>query len=253
MINPVCVDTVLKHAGAAPGGDDLVSIAVSLHNYGRFLPECLESVAAQLHGPLELIVVDDASAKDDSLAVAQAWMAANSQRFVRTLLLRHRRNQGLAQTRNTAFAAAHAAYVFVLDADNALYPRAIGRMHSVARREAAAAAYCQLEFFGNQSCLGHADVWDSRRLQRGNYIDAMALVNKRAWHDAGGYTHLEGGWDDYDFWCKFAGQGLSALYIPETLCRYRVHDGSMLRTEHAAHSERLAVQMSLRHPWLRLG
>jgi hypothetical protein len=78
----------------------------------------------------------------------------------------------------------------------------------------------------------------------------MALVCKRAWHEVGGYTHLEGGWEDYDFWCKFIEHGMVAAYVPEILCRYRVHDGSMLHTEHRHRSEDLAVRMTLRHPWL---
>ena len=251
MISPIAFETVLDRGTAAPA-DDLVSVAVSLYNYARFLPECLDSVAAQRHRNLELIVVDDASSRDDSLAVAETWMAAHSGRFARSLLVRHRRNQGLAQTRNTAFAAARAAYVFVLDADNAIYPRAIGRLHAVARREELAAAYTQLEFFGTQSRLGYADVWDSSQFRSGNYVDAMALIGKRAWRDVGGYTHLDGGWEDYDFWCKFIGQGLTAAYVPEILCRYRVHGDSMLHTQHAARSDQLAVQMALRHPWLQL-
>ena len=252
MLSPVAAETVLDHGGASPPPDDLVSVAISLYNYARFLPECLESVAAQLHQNLELIVVDDASDKDNSLSVAMAWLSAHTGRFARTLLLRHRRNQGLAQARNTAFGAAQGQYVFVLDADNALYPRAIGRLLGVARREAFPAVYSQLEFFGTQSCLGLADLWDSERLRYGNYVDAMALVSKRAWRNAGGYTHLDGGWEDYDFWCTFVGQGLSAAYVPEILCRYRVHGESMLHTQHLLYAEQLGVQLAMRHPWLRL-
>ena len=247
----VGVETVLDRGdGALP--DDLVCVAVSLHNYARFLPDCLESVAAQRHAALDLIVVDDASAQDDSLAVARAWIEANSARFARTLLLRHRRNQGLAQTRNTAFAAARAQHVFVLDADNALYPRAIGRLHAVMAREGVAAAYTQLEYFGAQSRLGYADTWEPEQFRATNYVDAMALVSRQAWREVGGYTHLDGGWEDYDFWCKFVDNGLIAAYVPEILCRYRVHDGSMLHTEHRARAEALALQMTMRHPWLRL-
>jgi hypothetical protein len=46
---------------------------------------------------------------------------------------------------------------------------------------------------------------------------------------------------------------LVATFVPEILCRYRVHGASMLDTEHHDHSATLAVQMMLRHPWLRLG
>ena len=252
MSTPVAVDTVLDLRDPSAPPDEMVSVTVSLYDYARFLPACLDSVAAQRHQPLELIVVDDASSKDDSVAVARGWLEAHRDRFHRVALLRHRRNQGLAQARNTGFAAARAPCVFVLDADNALYPRAIARLYDTMRCQDVAAAYTQLEYFGAETGLGFADTWDATAFRTANYVDAMALVRKRAWRDVGGYTHLEGGWEDYDFWCKFVEHGLYAAFVPEILCRYRVHPDSMLRTEHLEQSERLVLQMMQRHPWLHI-
>jgi glycosyltransferase involved in cell wall biosynthesis len=247
----IAAETRFEQARAEAPDADLVSVAVSLYDYAKFLPGCLDSVAAQTHDALELIVVDDAST-DESARVAHAWLAAHAERFARVLLLRHRRNQGLAEARNTAFAAARGACVFVLDADNLLYPRAIARLHAALRDEAFAAAYAQLEFFGAERGLGYADVWERTLFLRENYVDAMALVRRRAWEAVGGYEHIDGGWEDYDFWCKFIDRGLAAAFVPQILCRYRVHENSMLRTEHQGQRRRLCVQMRLRHPWLEV-
>ncbi len=242
----------LFERGAAVADDHLVSVVVSLHDYARFLPACLDSVAAQTHGRLELVVVDDASDADDGPEVAASWLARHADRFARALLLRHRRNQGVAEARNTGFAHAHGDFVFVLDADNMVYPRAIARLHAVLRAEPFDAAYTQLEFFGAEQRLGYADTWRRENFLHENFVDAMALVSRRAWEAVGGYTPIEGGWEDYDFWCKFIDRGLAAAFVPEILCRYRVHDGSMLRTEHRGQRQNLAVQLTLRHPWLRV-
>lgn len=246
------VDTVFLQTGQAKPPPDLVTVAVSLFNYAHFLPECLESVAAQRHEPIELIVVDDGSTDGESVPVARSWMEANADRFRRVLLLRHRRNQGLAQTRNTAFEHARGANVFVLDADNQIYPRAIGRLQQAMEDGGFAAAYTQLELFGAKTGVGLADVWQPEWLRHGNHVDAMALVSVRAWRDVGGYTHMDGGWEDYDFWCKFVEQGLVAGFVPEVLCRYRVHPTSMLRAETSRAYGDLFVEMTLRHPWLSL-
>jgi glycosyltransferase involved in cell wall biosynthesis len=232
--------------------EDLVTVAVSLYNYGRFLPECLESVLAQRHPHLELVVVDDASETDDSVAVARAWLSEHAQSFARVQLLRHARNQGLAEARNTAFAAARSEFVFVLDADNMIYPRAISRLYEVMRHREFAAAYTQLEFFGSERRLGFADVFEKDRLIPGNYIDAMALVSKRTWESVGGYTHMEG-WEDYDFWCKVVDCGLAAAYVPEILCRYRVHPASMLRNDTVKSLQQIVVELTMRHPWISIG
>ncbi len=245
-------ETVFEAARDDASPSDLVTVTVSLYNYAEFLPECLDSIAAQRHAALELVVVDDASAKDASVAVARDWMQAHSERFSRVKLLRHRRNQGLAQARNTGFLHAQGANVFVLDADNALYPRAIGRLHHAIATSAAAAAYTQHELFGAKHGVGLADVWQPRWLRHGNYIDAMALISRRAWRDVGGYSHVEGGWEDYDFWCKFIEQGYVAAFVPEMLCRYRVHRASMLRTETARSYDAVFVEMTMRHPWMKL-
>ena len=245
-------ETLFAHETSAAPAEALVSVAVSLHNYARFVPECLGSVAAQTHGPLDLIVVDDASDADDGAEVAAEWLAAHAGRFARALLLRHRRNQGLAETRNTGFAHARGEAVFVLDADNVLYPRAIARLHATMRAEAFDAAYSQLEFFGAEQRLGYADIWRRENFAAENYVDAMALVSRRAWAAVGGYTGFDGGWEDYDFWCKFIDGGMVAAFVPEILCRYRVHEHSMLRTEHRGRREDLAVRLTLRHPWLRI-
>ena len=104
-------DVVFQHMRDEEPPGDLVTVAVSLYNYAQFLPECLDSVLAQRHAAIELIVVDDVSTADDSLAVASAWLQEHAQRFSSVLLLRHRRNQGLARARNTAFAHARASHV----------------------------------------------------------------------------------------------------------------------------------------------
>ena len=84
-------------------------MVVSLYNYAGRIEEALNSVAEQTETALELVVVDDVST-DDGVEVVRAWMQAHQTRFSRCLLLRHRRNSGLAAARNTAFDATHAAW-----------------------------------------------------------------------------------------------------------------------------------------------
>ena len=246
------LEVLLDRPGEISDHPDLVTVAVSLFNYARFLPDCLQSVFAQRHAPIELVVIDDASTDGESVQAALGWMHGHSGRFARTLLLRHKRNQGLAQARNTAFRHARSKAVFVIDADNELYPRAIGRLHAALQTSGAAVAYSQLEIFGDRQGIGQADIWRPEWLRHGNYIDAMSLVSRRAWLDVGGYTHIEGGWEDYEFWCKLIEQGYEGAFVPEALCRYRVHSTSMLRTETARSYDAVFVEMTLRHPWLRL-
>ncbi len=252
MTTEVPTEIVFQHTGNSAASPELVTVAVSLFHYERFLPDCLHSVLRQRHETIELIVVDDHSTEDGSIDVALGWLERHADRFARALLLRHTRNQGLAQARNTAFAHARGAAVFVMDADNEIYPRAIGRLHTAMETSGAAVTYTQLELFGAKRTIGLADIWQPEWLRHGNYVDAMSLISRRAWRDVGGYTHIEGGWEDYDFWCKLIEQGYRAAFVPEILCRYRVHRTSMLRTESARSYDAMFVEMTMRHPWMKL-
>lgn len=228
-----------------------VTVAVSLYNYQSYIGDALDSVVQQTHANTELIVVDDAST-DGSIAVARSWIEQSGARLARARLLAHRKNAGLAQARNTAFAAAGNEFVFVLDADNALYPDAIAKLLSACLSSGAEAAYSHLEYFGHASGLCASSFWNPPGLATGNYIDAMALIRKSAWQAVGGYSHIEFGWEDYDLWCKFVERGFRGVFVPEILCRYRMHPASMLHRSTSPNIGRLRAEMMKRHPWLRL-
>lgn len=227
---------------------NLVSVCVTVFNYARYLDTCLDSLAAQTHQALEVIIVDDRSDQDDSLEVAVAWAREHHARFARICVLSHVRNQGPAQARNTAFSNATGKYVFIIDADNEIYPRAIARLLMAAQDGPFDACYSQIEVFGRERRTGMADIWDPVEMRRENYVDVMALVSRAAWEQVQGFSHIEAGWEDYDFWLKFIGGGLRAAYVPEILCRYRAHEKSRTYTEaHVAH-ESLKLIMAFRHP-----
>ena len=235
-----------------PAQNPAVTTIVTLFNYAKYVEECLESIAAQTQTGIELVVVDDCST-DDGLGVVQSWLDRNESALAGHRVLTHTTNMGLAYARNTAFLNAAADRVFVMDADNALYPRAIERCMQAMSDSGAAGAYTQLEYFGDRPGVGEADFWSKDRFKPKNYIDAMALISKAAWQKVGGYTQLTvSGWEDYDFWCKFVEHGLSCAFVPELLCRYRTHATSMLMTETNPNAGELLLQMSIRHPWLEL-
>jgi glycosyltransferase involved in cell wall biosynthesis len=249
---PVEVDVALETQSASSPGTGVTAI-ITLYNYAHFVMDALDSVFHQTHANLDLIVVDDHSS-DGSLVVAKTWLEEHHTRFARAKLLRHKANYGLAQSRNTAFESSANEFIFVLDADNEIYPEAIKKLLSACINAGSEAAYSQLEYFGEQSGLGRADVWERGAFRRGNYIDAMALIRKYAWSAVGGYSDFEiSGWEDYDLWCKFVEHNFRGTYVAEILCRYRVHKSSMLNVETNPNTALAMLEMMFRHPWLELG
>ncbi len=132
----------------------LVTIGITCYNDARYVTRCLESVFAQTHDNLEVIVVDDCST-DDSVAHIQKYGD-------RVRLIEHVRNSGGYMTgRKEVIAAATGEYVCHLDADDFLQP------DFVERHVAAFAADQQLDWVAGNLIIVDAegkqtDRWDYR-------------------------------------------------------------------------------------------
>ncbi len=238
---------------SAPDGTS-VTVCVSLFNYGHYVIDCLESVAHQTLEPLSLIVVDDASTDQGPESVS-TWIEEHRGRFTEATLIRHASNRGLAAARNHAVSRARTPFVFILDADNLLYPRCLEALSRAASADGVAFAYSIIEQFGEVRGLQGCDGWSPTQLARGNYVDAMALLRRTTWERVGGYRAMStGGWEDYDFWCRCVESELSGVLVPEILCRYRLHGRSMLRrsTDTLRNHLRVCDEIRAAHPWVEL-
>ena len=205
----------------------------------------------------ELIVVDDAST-DDSLEVVRNFQCDNSAMISRLASFHcevHARNRGLAEARNTAFHLARATNILVLDADNFLLPQACSCLLSAitSAPNSVGAVYPILAVQGHtHQSIANELPWDPQRFLTGNYIDAFALVRFEAWKRVGGFIHTPGGWEDFDFWCRFVECNLDAKQVPKLLGVYRHHLDSMKNTETKASQPELSRLLQQRYPWLEL-
>jgi GT2 family glycosyltransferase len=256
-LTPQPNQTLLFESGQPNQGQ--LAVCVSLYNYADRIIEALNSVLDQRSiAPIELIVVDDAST-DHGALVVQAWMDEHQSRFGRCLLLQHTSNSGLASARNTAFGIASSPWCFVLDADNALDPLALCHCGALA---AASDPRCAVihSLVRVRSERGRDDSrvlvsdhpWQESHFLNGNYIDAMALVRREAWQEVGGYSHIPGGWEDFDFWCSLVDAGWHGLLCPQVLATYNSHQDSMSGTTTNHQTRRISRILQARHPWLDL-
>ena len=234
-----------------------VSICISSFNYADRITAALESCHGQSLQAVELLIVDDTST-DDSLNQCRRWLESHGQRFCSAQLLQHQKNSGLAAARNTAFAAASAPWCWVLDADNQIDANACERCLGLAKAspEQTAVVHPLIRICddnGNpHGFVGNGHPWQREQLQAGNVVDAMALVRHEAWKAVGGYSHIPGGWEDFDFWCKLIEAGWSGVLYPQALATYTQHGTSMLQSQTNQRQRKLSRLLQHRHPWLQL-
>jgi glycosyltransferase involved in cell wall biosynthesis len=231
------------------GSTPAISVIVTLYNYRSYIRQCLKSVedsdTAAIPGGIELMIVNDAST-DDSLKQAMAVQRI-SRHAVR--IIDKRLNTGLADARNVGLQLARAPYVFMMDADNLVFPRALEQLYTRIVRDRSVAAYSMLSRFkGHQSdregLLSYFD-WDPQMLVEFPYIDAMAMFDREQLIKIGGYDnelYKLGwfGWEDYDLWLRIAAAGLRVSFLPNVFCLYRHHDRAMSNTTNLFERELVA-------------
>lgn len=100
----------------------LISIIVPVYNGEAFLDQCLQSVLAQTHQALEVLLVNDGSV-DGSAAICDRYAACDAR--VRVI---HRDNGGVSSARNLAMAQARGEYLLFVDADDHVEPRFVADM-----------------------------------------------------------------------------------------------------------------------------
>jgi GT2 family glycosyltransferase len=115
-----------------------LSIIVTNHNYGRYLGDCLESVASQTYPEIECIVVDDNSS-DDSIQVIREFIdGARSHLAIK--LVSHAETKGQYAAFCTGLEHARGTFIAFLDADDLLLPD-FGAEHIRAHLEFAPVAF----------------------------------------------------------------------------------------------------------------
>jgi glycosyltransferase involved in cell wall biosynthesis/GT2 family glycosyltransferase len=205
-------------------------VLVTSYNYGDYVTDTLDSVKGQTFEVLDIVVIDDCST-DGSLKKISAWFDLNADRFNSFIVLKNTTNQDVEFSRNTALEYIESEYVFMLDADNIIYPQCIEKLFNAILLSKKDFAYSILERFGSEVRLINLIPWNIEQFQYGNYIDNMALFKRSIFEKVGGYDALGiSGWEDFDLFIKIAEAGFSGCHVPEILARYRVH--SLSKTQH---------------------
>jgi hypothetical protein len=209
-----------------PGVDSpLVSVIVPSFNHAPYLRECIDSVLAQDHAPLEVIVVDDGSS-DGSVEILQGY----GQRI--TLL--QQRGGRQARARNLGLGVARGELVAFLDSDDRYLP---GRISAAVAAFAAApdaavvwADYRHIDATGRPTgegrWAGHgrSGIDFARVLIAGNPIcNATATARRAVLDEIGGFDERVPRVCDGAAWYQIAARGHRFVHLDRPVLDYRLH------------------------------
>ena len=113
-----------------------ITVVVPAYNTAPWLKRSLDSLMGQTYENLEVIVVNDGS-KDDTVAVLDAYCAANPR--VRAI---HKENGGVTSARLRGVAEATGDWIAFMDGDDYVEPQMYGRLLELAKQYQADIAHC---------------------------------------------------------------------------------------------------------------
>lgn len=192
----------------------LVSVLMSTRNRAARLGGAVESVLAQDHDDIELVIVDDAS-DDDTRSVLAAW--ADDPRF---RVLHNRTNRGLPASLNRAATASRGAFLARIDDDDrwtepAKLTDQLAWFRANERGVLVGTAY--RDEWGRAIANPAADV-DIRRqmLSRCPFCHSSVLFRRDAFEAAGGYDESLPYAEDWELWMRMG--RLGSMGNLETQC-----------------------------------
>lgn len=226
----VAARPALPAPGGGSSGKPQVTAVVPYYRDHRYVGEAVASLLAQTHRDLDVLVVDDGSFAPEDAVLDQL------ERDPRVRVV-HQLNAGDGPARNLGIGLAEAEYLLMFDADNVLEPEFVARAIEMLRREPELAyVTCWLRFVGwdgaelsgrGYAALGNRVLGDEEQNWDG---DTTSLFPRRT------LARLDPPFDpragihsDWHLYRRLRARGQHGAVIPEPLCRYRVHAGSLLR------------------------
>lgn len=205
-----------------------IEAVVTSYNQGTMLEEAVRSLWAQTLRPARILVVDDGSTEERSLAVLDRLPA--DPRCTAPVQILRRANGGVSAARNTGIREARAPLVLVLDGDDRLGPRYIERVLPLLQADSGmVAASAWMRTFGVLNAVVRPGGGKIQDFLARNGCPATHILRRAAWEKCGGYDEtMRSGFEDWDFFLGLLETAPDAHIgiVPEPLIDYRTAPAS---------------------------
>jgi glycosyltransferase involved in cell wall biosynthesis len=208
-----------------------VTVVIANHNYGRYLPEAVES--ARREGA-RVVVVDDGSTEPLPELLTDVEVIRQE-------------NQGVACARNNGLARVETPYALVLDADDRLTPGALDVLRDPLEADANLGyAYGRMRFFGDWEGELRFPPYDPYALLYRHTIGLSALTRRQVFEDTGGFDPAFEQFEDWELWVNALAHGWHGRQVDAVTVEYRRHAGAKRETDRAAY-RRMYRQLRAKH------
>ena len=205
--------------------ENLVSIITPMYNSKGTISQAIESVLNQSYKEWEMIIVDDCSC-DGSIDIINVY--AKKDNRIRYFI--HKKNLGVARTRNNAINQAKGRYLAFLDSDDIWKADKLEKQIGYMKEMQAFFSYSACEIINkNGETIGKVrnvpEKTSYKKLLRGNVIPCLTVVLDRSKINKVEMPDIPH--EDYATWLDILKQGGIAHGINEVLAEYRISSDSV--------------------------
>lgn len=206
----------------------------------------MESVIAQTHPEVELVVVDEGST-DRSLAVAQTVIDAHPD--ARIEVVNEPASEHPARSRNRGIERARGEYLLCLDPHDGLRPDYVELCAAALDSDPSAGfAYTDNEDLASDAYHAVRD-YDFESLTTRNFLGSVALFRRSAWEAAGGFDATMP-YDDWDFWIGCGAAGHPGVKVEGTAWHNRKRTNGRRRADALPEIRRTRAMLVRKRPHL---
>lgn len=216
-----------------------VTVIVTCHNLGKYLPDALHSVQRQRLKDFECLIVDDFSA-DETPQIAREWAKTDS----RFKYLRTPENLKLSGARNYGFNHANGKYIINLDADDAFFNGTLDKLADALDNDPTIhIAYGHLDVMNEEGGDTRRNDWPVQfnwyqQMAHLNQLPYCSMMRREVWEQSGGYRIRDWRAEDASLWCRITSLGFRAKKVTEdSLLLYRLRSNSKGSEERAKHHD----------------
>ena len=203
-----------------------ISIIMPVYNAEKFLDESVRSVLNQTFNDFEFIIVNDCST-DNSLNIIKGYLKKDK----RIVLIKNKKNIGVAASRSKGLKIAKGKYIVVFDADDVCLKNRLELQYAFMERnkEIYLCGTSAIVIDGKGKKIGILKKFNDfekvkDKLLKGNPIIHSSIIHRTI--DKFPYRSKISDADEYDVYLRMLSKGKKITNMPDFLMKYRLYQGS---------------------------